>query len=124
MNEFMLPIVYDSETDTIISAQYIPYTNKSLKCWSYFNQFRIIIKDSISNENREDLRDFCMFPDCSHSFSNPSGTHLKSHLSNVHKVLDDEEVTCQTSTRKKSSQDQQKELCRLLTLFIVSTGIK
>lgn len=112
-----------ADDDEIVSAKLIPdNSHSSSEVWDYFNHFKIMIKNKVSNEEVEVNRHFCVYPKCNQSYTpGQSLNNLRNHLAKKHSV----QVTPNINTgleRKRASDPDQFKLQRLMTLFIISSG--
>ena len=75
-----------------------------------------------TSEIRELKRHYCVYPDCTSSYSDSVSTgHLTKHLKEKHGMKIDS-CNIRQTIREKATVVQQNTLKRLMTLFIVSSG--
>ena len=112
-----------AEGDEIVSVNLIPdNSNSGSEVWKHFNRFKVVIKNTFSNEEVEFDRHFCVFPECGKSYvPGQSTNNLKDHLYKAHSIQINKPNNINLERTRASEPDQFK-LQRLMTLFIISSG--
>jgi hypothetical protein len=89
-------------------------------CWNYFNHIKVKIKDMKTNHVKNVEQIFCSFENCPTVFSSGTSTgNYANHLKGYHNI---DLKTQQNTNSRIGTTSQNKELRRLMTLFVCSAG--
>jgi len=79
-SDLEISVSLEPEIEELVDVQLVERTHYNAPCWDYFNYLKLKIMNEETSEIRELTRHYCVYPDCTSSYSDTVSTgHLTKH---------------------------------------------